>query len=216
MMKLIGARRMILLIALIAINAAIICAYLFMVEPMRQDAELQRDAARSEAESLQMKIQSVQQEVASTRENLPKYEALKTKGFFLDQDRFRLSRDLGDVRAAAGLKGFSYNIVTIQKIPNAEAEAGQMSLINSKVTVNNISMLVDTELYGFFDVLEAKFPAHVRINSFKIARAVVLTEDVLRSLSQPNAPPVVSAEVVFSWNTLVPIAADPANTTGVR
>ncbi len=123
-----------------------------------------------------------------------------------------MSRDLDAIRLAAGLRGFSYNINDIQTVKNADADAASMKLINSRILINNVGLLLDSDFYTFFDLMNDRFPSHLRMHSFMVSRTGPLTEQVLNGLSGPNALPVVVAEASYDWMTLVPLPpVDPNN-----
>lgn len=206
MMKLIGFKRALLLGIFLAINLVLGSVYLLGIEPMRSEAQMTYDSVNGEIGGLQGRIQNIKQEMALYQESLPKYEALHKNGFFLEQDRFRMGRDLGDVRGASGLRGFSYNIADIKDMPNSEAASQNMRLINSRIDINNVDTITDEEFYRFLDLMQTQFPTHVRVQSFRMQRAGILDEQVLKSLAGGQTIRIVDAAAVIDWMTIVPLA----------
>lgn len=205
-MKLIGIRRALVLVFLLALNAAVAFVYLGMIEPMRQEAEASRNGVIGQIADLQSRILNVKQELILFRENLPKYQVLEGRGFFLGQDRFKMGRDLGDVRTLAGLSGFSYNINDIKTVENADAAAAQLKLITSRIQVSNVVTLLDNNFYAFLDMMDEAFPAHVRLHSFTVKKSASLDEAALQAISKNQQVNLMTAEATFDWLTVVPDA----------
>lgn len=208
-MKLIGVRRALVLVFLAVLNLAVAFVYLGVVEPMRQEATMARDGVAGQIADLQSRIQNIKQELELFHQNLPKYQALEKRGFFLGQDRFKMGRDLGDVRTLAGLSGFSYNINDIKPIENNDAASVQMRLINSRIQVSNVVTLLDNNFYTFLDMMNEAFPSHVRLHSFTVRKSAPLSETALTAITKKQQVNLMTAEANFDWLTMVP--ADAAN-----
>ena len=204
MIKLIGFKRAVILGILLLLNLALASAYLLAFQPMQSNATMARDGVTAEISDLQGRIQNVKQEMELFKQNLPKYEALQQRGFFLDQDRFRLSRDLDAARTASGVKAFSYNIADIAQVYNMDASANMQRLILSRIDVNNVDILVDSDFFLFIDLMQQRFPAHLRLHSFHIRRAADLTEETLKVIASGQPARIIEADAIFDWMTLVP------------
>jgi hypothetical protein len=213
-MKLIGVRRALILVFLLVLNLAVAFVYLGMIEPMRQGAESSRNGVVSQISDLQSRIQNIKQELDLFHQNLPKYQALETRGFFLGQDRFKMGRDLGDVRTLAGLSGFSYNINDIKTIDNNDTASIQMNLIASRIQVSNVVTLLDNNVYTFLDMMNEAFPAHVRLNSFTVKKSNPLSEAALTAITKNQQVSLMTAEATFDWLTIVPIEASKTEEGG--
>lgn len=203
-MKLIGLRRALVLLFLLVLNLAVVYVYLGVMEPMREAAENDRNGMLGQISDLRSRIENVKNELVLFKQNLPKFEALQKRGFFLEQDRFKIGRDLGDVRTLAGLRGFSYNVNDITKIDNGDAQAIQMRLIDSRITVAKVVSFLDSDFYTFVDMMNEAFPSHVRLQSFSVKRAAPLNEASLSAISQNQSIELMQAEAVFDWITVVP------------
>lgn len=210
MIKLIGFKRAIILGVLLAINIVLACAYLFAFQPMQMDALAGRDGVTAEISDLQSRIQNVKQEIELFNQNLPKYQALQGRGFFLEQDRFRLGRDLDAARVASGVKAFSYNVANIADVPNADATANGQKLILSRIDITNPDLVTDVEFYQFLDTMLQQFPAHLRLNAFHLRRSDTLREETLKMIAAGQPAYIMQGDAVFDWMTMVPIAAPAA------
>lgn len=219
-MKLIGIKRLILLMILIGLNAFIAASYFLWIEPMRGEAQTKLTGLQSDISSLQNKIQNTKTELAEYATNLPKYQALQGRGFMSSQDRFQITRDLDDVRKRADMGNFSFRIDDLRNVENADAAAANMKVINSRINVENVGSLLDINIYNYIDLMANSFPSHVRINSFKIERKEKLTPQILLKIADTKGVNVslVNASAVFDWLTYVPLAApaDPNNPNAPR
>lgn len=217
-MKLIGIKRALILAILLAINLAIAGLYFLVIEPMRSRASGQLAVIESQIAGLQGKIQGVKRELADFKVNLPKYEELKSVGFFNAQDRFDLMRHLDRVKDNAGLPGFPFDVTEIKEITNSDAAASKSRLVYSRISVKDVPTLVDNDFYSFIDVMQTTFPAHVRLNSFTISRVSRFDAAFLQQIRKKEKNSAVTASVAFDWLTIVPAATDnkPASGWGQR
>lgn len=212
MIKMIGIKRLLMLGILLGINVALLVAYLFVVEPMRSEAQQKSDGISSEISDLQNKIQNTKQDLADFKRDLPKFKELQGKGFMSTQDRFQLSRDLNDVRNAAALAGFSFNVDDIKNVDNAEAKAAQEQLILSRITVDNVTSILDINFYDFIDKMQTMFPAHVRLESFSIERKDPVNQATLQKIAAKQPVSLFTAKASFDWLTMIPLP--PPTTPG--
>lgn len=217
-MKLIGIKRALLLAILLAINLAIAGLFFFVIEPMRAGATQQLAGIEGQIAGLQSKIQNVKRELEDFNRNLPKYEELKTVGFFNSQDRFDLMRHLDDVRLKNNLQGFPFDVTEIKEISNSDAAMSQSRLIRSRINIKEVPVLVDSDFFQFVDVMKEAFPAHVRLQSFKISRVNQFDAEFLKQIRKKEKNSGIAAQVEFDWLTIVPAADDkkPASGWGGR
>jgi hypothetical protein len=210
-MKLIGIKRLIILAALLGVNVVIAMLYFLWVDPMVGDAQSKLSAVNGQISSLQGNIRSVKSNLAEFKRNLPKYEAFKSSGFMGEQDRFKASHVLDDLRVKAGLGGFSFNINDVEEISNQEASAAKMKIIRSKIDVKDFSFLLDNNFYGFLDLLHQQFPEEAIFRQFEIVRKDPLDAAALQKISVGQAPQLLTASASFSWITIVPQTEKDAN-----
>lgn len=203
-MKLIGVKRALLLAILLAINLAIAAVFFLQIGPMRDDAQHNLDLVNGQISEQSQKIANIKADLATFNKTLPDYQALQKKGFTLDQDRFRMSRDLDDVRQNAQLAGFSFTINDVKKIDNPDAQAANMQLIDSRIKIENVVSLLDLNFYDFVDAMQTDFPAHVRVQSFQIQRKDPLNGDTLLHIARKEPVNLISATAEFDWLTVVP------------
>lgn len=217
-MKLIGIKRLILLAILAGINAAIAAAYFLWIGPMLGDAQNSLNAISGEISQLQGKIQNTKSEMADYKENLPRYEQLKARGFMSGQDRFQISRDLDAVRKASELGGFSFNISDLRTVASDDATAAQLKVLNSRIKLDQVGSMIDKNFYDFAERMGTTFPAHVRLQKMEVKRSLPLNTPTMRRIQQLENVPLLTASTEFDWVTVVPAAppADPNNPNAPR
>ncbi|TAL35553.1 MAG: hypothetical protein EPN97_07210 [Alphaproteobacteria bacterium] len=203
-MKLIGVKRTLILAILLAINLAVAAVFFLQVDPMREDSLRKLSTMNSQIAEQSQKIANIKADLETFKATLPKYELLEKKGFTLNQDRFRMSRDLDDVRMKSSLAGFSFTINDIRKIDNADALAAQMQLIDSRIKIENVVSLLDLNFYDFIDIMQWQFPAHVRVQSFDVMRKDPLNSVALGHIAKGEPVNLISATAFFDWLTIVP------------
>lgn len=213
-MKLIGVKRALILAILFAINLAVAAVYFLQIGPMKEEAQARLNGVTAEISAQSQKIANIRADLAKFRETLPLYQELEKKGFALNQDRFRMSRDLDAVRNKAALTGFSFVINDIKKIQNAEADAAQLQVINSRIKIDNVVSLIDTPFYNFLDMMYSEFPTHVRMQSLEITRKDPLDAAALAKITRGEAVNLISAKAVFDWLTVVPKQDQPGGPGG--
>lgn len=203
-MKLIGVRRALILAILFAVNLAIAAAFFLQLSPMRDDAQRKLDGVNTQIGDTSQKIASIKSDLETFNKTLPQYQALQAKGFTLNQDRFRMSRDLDDVRKKAQLAGFSFSIADIKKIESADAKGANLQLIDSRIKIDNVVSLLDLNFYDFVDLMGSDFPLHVRLQSFDLLRKDPLNAAALAHIARKDPVNLISATAEFDWLTVVP------------
>jgi hypothetical protein len=203
-MKLIGVKRTLLLAILLAVNLAIAAVFFLQIYPMRDEAQAKLNAVNDEIDTQSQKIATIKADLETFKKTLPDYQELEKKGFTLNQDRFRMSRDLDDVRKKAELAGFSFTINDVKKVDNPDAQAAHMQLIDSRIKIENVVSLLDLNIYNFVDLMTTDFPTHLRVQSVEITRKDPLNAAALGKISLKQPVNLISAEAQFDWLTMVP------------
>ncbi|MCK4945984.1 MAG: hypothetical protein KAI61_07825 [Alphaproteobacteria bacterium] len=216
MIKLIGLRRIILFLCFMGINLLVASSYFLGLAPMRDEAQMHLNAVSAQISSLQNKIMNIQREVNSLKENQPKYQTLKDKGFFLVQDRFMIGRLLEEVRKKSQITSFSFTIENLKDVPNANAARMNYSLVSSRIKVEKIVSPLDSNVYIFLQLLADAFPEHTRFQNFEIKRTGEVTEAALSKIAMGKSVSFVDSSLTFDWMTLVPKVTEKPATAGFR
>lgn len=213
MIKLIGIKRTLILAILLAANLAVAGVLFLGILPMKSRASNQLVTVQGEISTLQGKISNVKQELEDFKRNLPKYEMLKSGGFFSGQDRFQLERDLAKVQEVSGVEGFSYNVSEVKTVENDDAKRSSSRIIKSEITIENPYVLVDGDFYGLVYAMMGSFPSHVRLQSFELSRKYDLDNETLKKIRTQELKSLLGAKAIFEWMTIVP-EEDKTKTSG--
>lgn len=202
MIKLLGFKRALLLGIFLAINLAIAGLYLLVVEPMRAEASTALTTIKGENSTLQGNIQSIKMEMQTLRESMPKYEAFRTRGFYLPQDRFEVSRHLEELKDVSGVSSFAFDIAPLTEIANPEAAAVQKRLIVSRIKLDPVSAPIDISFFDLLQAIDDTFPMHTRIQSFELKKSGPVNAAALDLIRQGKGSSI-QASVIFDWVTMV-------------
>ena len=201
MIKLLGFRRTLTLAILLGINAILLAAYFLWAQPQATDLEGQIAGLRAQLSSLQTNIQNTKSDMKMLQENLPLFDELKRRGFMQEQDRFVLSRAMEDIKTKAAIRGFSFSVGDIDVIDNQDAMAANKRLLHSRVSISNISSLLDVNFFDLMALIESDYPVQARINSFDISRSTELKSSDLEKLKSGPVS-MVTANLTFDWFSL--------------
>ncbi len=202
MIGLIGTKRLTMLAALVAANAALGgAAYAYLApQNMKLDRELKTATAqvaskRSEAQRLRDEIQTIQEEKE-------KFELLESAGFLEDQDRLDARKTMEAVQSYARVLSARYNIDpgVIQEID--ETNQAPQVLLNSPIKVD-VDALDDVDVYNFLYLMENAFPGHVAVKSIALERKLDLNEVTLRQIGSGIPTVMMAGEIVFDWKTML-------------
>jgi len=213
MIKLIGLKRALLLGAILSINLLIAAFYLLGVMPLRDDADASLTAVNGRISKTSSDIQNVKTVLANYTRDYAQYQALGSRGFFDPQDRFQAGHTLDALRTRANLLGYAYKLDSIKTIPNTDADAGNLSLIDTRITLEKISSTLDTNMYALIDSFATDFPQQARIANFSLKRIRDPDEASLKNIAKSSVAFVEGAMAV-DWLTVVPKTAAATDKPG--
>lgn len=202
MIELLGLKRAITLGVLLAINLVVAAAFFLLLMPMKSDADQKLATITNEISDTQTKIQNIKIELQQIKETMPKYDALAGKGFFLNQDRFYISRTLEELKNRSQIGGFSFSIDDIKEIQSADAVAAKRRLVASRIKIDRVMSLLDVGFFDFMNVIESTFPSHVRIQSFAVRKQGLINEDALRRIASGEGSNLIQANLEMDWLTM--------------
>lgn len=209
MIQLIGAKRAVIFGILLAVNLALAAAFFMAVGPMLADATTRLNVVNSEISRLTGDIENAKREAEELKKNLPHFNDLQARGFFLNQDRFMINRTLDELRTKSGVSGFSFNIDAMAKVGNAQAEAAQYQLTSSRIKIDKIETLTDADFFILLQNIVKAFPAHARVQSFELKRSAKIDEAALQRLARKEVVNFSEGEIVMDWLTMLEVKIDP-------
>ena len=94
MIKVIGAKLISIIAALILLNGGLFAAWFYMVSPMKEDANNELNTLNSKITQLRQKILNIKEEKKYYDENIGRYNALQATGYMTPQDELQLTQNL--------------------------------------------------------------------------------------------------------------------------
>lgn len=210
--KLIGGKRLAQLVVLGGINAVLLTVWLLLVMPLKDDSQTELSGIEAQISNLRTSILNIKDEMRFFQENQANYEAMKTSGFFMPQDRFVISRQLEDMRRVFRIIGFSYVIGDNEGVPNTDAQTSKSKLINSRIKFSNMNLYIDTDLYAFLNALNGFLPGYARINDIEIRRTNDFSNETLQKIMDKQPAGFLEATLTVDLLTMVPEADLPLQT----
>ena len=208
MIKLIGVQRIVAIVFLLAVNAAVGASWFFVMQPMQQQAQDNLNAVNAKINSLRLSIRNIKSELAQLKRDQGKYDALVNNGFFMQQDRFVIGKQLKTLRDQSGLMGFSYKVGDIRDIKDNDVAKAKYQLIDSQIDIDQVVSYTDINLFEFLQGLESNFPGHVRLDSFSVHRTGKIDKGMLKNIAEHKPVSLIDAKASFDWITMVPKSDD--------
>ncbi len=211
MIKLIGLKRLVVLVCVIALNLLALGVYLFSVGPMLSNVQMRQNSLNGEISGLRGRISAVRMDTAYLKKNLPKYTALQQSGFFTQQNRFTIKSAMEDMRVKAGISNFAYSVGKVHTISNADAAAIHYKLIASEIVINHIVSPLDSNIYLLAQDMGQSFPSFVRLEEMDVHRTKKVDAESLKAIAEGKPVSFVGAALTFESLALVP---NPPAATG--
>ncbi len=202
MIQVLGIKRILVLIILVAINAALAAGlYLYLVP---QNDQLERDlrstraqiaSKRTEADALRNEIQLIQQQKSQ-------FEDLRDAGFMNDQSRLMARRRIRDIQQYTRILSASYNIKPADVSPVA-AEGLEYVILSTPIDMD-VESQDDVDFYHFVYWMLYAFPGHMAIDELRMERVLDVNEATLRQIGAGQPTALVEGSMKFVWRTMVP------------
>jgi len=200
--KLVGAKRLTVLGALLFLLALDGGVYFAILTPMKERAESDLSRATGSVSSYRSKINNIQKDIDFLNENIPVYENILKQGLFDDQDRFRVVDVVNSLSTNAEVSKFSYNIGNREIIKSPDADKMGYAVIKRSIALTNIDAVIDVDVFSFFQHISYIFPKYVHIKGFTLKKNKDVTMDNLQKIANDENDNMVSASINFDWVTL--------------
>lgn len=203
MMRVLGIKRVLVLFVLVVINAAaagLLYGYL-MPEQIKTERALRSE--RSQIGKVQGDIARLQVEFDQLEEQQARFDALRNDGFFKDQDRREAEELLQQIQRSTKVNSALANIGAGSFETNEEAAKAGHRVLVSKVDLT-IAALDDVDVFHYLNLLQTHFPGHVAYEMIELNREMDVNAAVLRGIATGLNPNLVSANVQFTWRTMIP------------
>lgn len=203
MIKVLGTKRILILIGLLGLNillASTLYLYLFP-EETRKEREVR--AMRGQISNLRTDIDRLQIEFEQLEDQRASFEVLKEKGFLSDQGRRQAEKNLEAIQEKAEVISAIASIQSATIEENPEAEKADHVILSSPVTIK-IKAVDDIDVFKYLYLLDEFFPGHITVMNMVIERKANITSTILRSIASGGNPELVEAQINMIWRTMVP------------
>ncbi len=205
MIKVIGAKLISIITALIFLNGGLFAAWFYMVSPMKEDANKELKTLNAKITQLRQKILNIKEEKKYYDENIGKYNALQAKGYMTPQDELQLTQNLNAPYTAHHLINMSYDISSVQKLPSSEIDRTKHELIKRSIELQDIDAYFDTDIFKFIHDVNTKFPGHTRFKSITMTRKEPATfSAALDRIAMGTEEGIMTGNILLDWYAMVP------------
>jgi len=203
MIKVLGFRRVVIILALVAANVVLgFLAYMHFM-PQQEIKERELRGTRGQVSTLQSDIDGLLVEFDQLDEQREEFEELKKDGFFDGQSRRQAELIFKKIQERSGVISAVATVEAGAFEENNEAVRAKHRILKSPIKVN-IEAVNDLDVFRYIYLVDEFFPGHVAIDSIKLNRQSDVSGTVLRGIASGKTPPLVTAELAMSWRTMIP------------
>lgn len=204
MIKILGLKRVIVLVVLIAVNGVLGGLAYLVLQPNIDGMNKKHQVLKGEISKLQNDITQLQTEFVQIGESKERYKVLQDEGFFNDQNRRNAELKLEEIQARSRLISAVVSIGSGKLEVTPETKAVNYGLLNSLISVK-VEAVNDLDVFHYIDLIENSLPGYVSLSELSLDRKADLTSASLRALSSDKQPFLVEANLKFSWRTMIPV-----------
>ncbi|GEM_PF-1471213 len=203
MIDLIGKKRIVTLFLLSLLCAGFWTAGMVYVKPMADVANMNLDEEKIKTAQYEREIDKLDKMSVLMKERGGEYKNVILKGFLEEQDRIQARRKIQDVRVLADIPIMSYKIDKQLDVTNSMAQQAGYDLRSSNLSFE-LTAYTDTDVLRFIELLKQEFQGQLVLSNMVLSKK---SNDLDiggggDSVMNPLYVPRISAELVFSWNTI--------------
>ncbi len=205
MIRVLGTKRILMLVFLLAINVAMATTVYMYLMPQHVKKERELMALKKQVNGVRDDIGRMQIEFDQLADQQNQFEKLKEKGFFYDQGRRKAEIVLETIQKQAGVIAAVATIHAGATEDNDEAKKAEYKVLKSAVQIH-VDAVDPVDIYRYIYLLDNFFPGHVQIDGIRMERTAEVTGPVLRGIASGANPVLVQADIDLTWRTMVPQA----------
>jgi len=205
MMQVLGTKRVLVLIILIAVNAALAAATYLYAKPGRVDTERQLNMTRAQITQKRNEADKLRNEFEQIQAQKGDFEHLQAAGYISDQNRLVARRRITDIQEYSRVLKAGYNINSATIEEGKEVKDIGYVVLNSPISVD-IEAMDDRDFYAFIYWMQNAFPGHISVTDLTIDRVLDINEATLRAIGAGTQVSLIKGNVDFTWRTMVPEA----------
>lgn len=203
MIKLIGIRRLALIVILGAVTALFAAINYNYLVPRAEELRRSAQTLRGQVNTTINETQTMREEYESVHDQVRLFDTLKAIGFFADQDRHEVRRRLEALHGYAGVLDVQYEIRPV-RVERSEvlSNAGRV-MLRTPMRLS-VDAMDDQDIYRFLYMLTTSFPGHMVLENMDVRRVADVNEVTLRQIGSGSALTLVRANMNMLWHTIVP------------
>lgn len=203
MIKVLGVKRLVGIVVLLALNAAVAAAVYMYFMPNKQKVEKELRKTKATVASKRNEISRIRDEFDRINQQKVLFGELEKMGFFGDQDRFETQRRIEAINEMTDVLNARYEIREAQTEENDMTKKAGHAILNTAIRID-IDALDDLDFYNFLYWVEYGFSGHTNITHLTLERVLDVNEATLRMVGSNNPKPMVKGAFEFNWRTLIP------------
>ncbi len=203
MIKIIGFKRLIILVVFLLINAFLAFLIYGYLVPQQEVKDRRERSLRSQVSSVQSDIDRVQLEFEQIDRQQDEFDVLKEQGFFSVQSRNDAKKMFSEFQDRSNVISAVVSVKPGVAVDDEDASKANHKLLVSPINID-IEAFDDGDVYRYISLLENEFPGHISLDSLEMTRVRDVNAAVLRAISSGANPVMIKAKIILSWRTMVP------------
>ncbi|MCK5385115.1 MAG: hypothetical protein KAJ29_06010 [Alphaproteobacteria bacterium] len=202
MIRIIGVKRLIILVVLLAFNGILASGLYLYVFPEGQKIESKQKAQRRKLSTLQKNISRMQIEFEQLDQQQGRFDKLKEEGFFSTQDRADAKEIFSLIQKQSGVISALVSVKPGNVVDDIEAKEAKHKVLVSDASVE-IKAFDDNDVYHYIDLVQKTFPGVMSIQHISVHREKDISNALLRAIANGASPELVKANIEFLWSTMI-------------
>ena len=153
--------------------------------------------------SVQSDIDRIQIEFEQLDEQQARFDALKERGFFSNQERSDAKELFSAIQNESKVISAVVNVKSGAALDDKEAQKANHKVLLSPVEIT-IESFDDATIYKYLRLVQERFPGYMSVESIRMERLQDISAPVLRAIASGSNVALVRATVELSWRTLIP------------
>lgn len=191
-----------ILLFLLAVNAALAAALYLYVQPQSQSVARELGATRSQVSTMRADASALRDDIEQIEEKKTYFNNLQAVGFMSDQNRLVARRRIMDIQQYSKVLKATYDISSAEVLANNNLTNSNQVVLSSKLGVN-IDAMDDIDFYSFIYWLRNTFPGHVSIDSLTLERVADVNDVTVRQIGSGVPMTMVKGGLQAKWRTIV-------------
>ncbi|PZO88029.1 MAG: hypothetical protein DI626_02660 [Micavibrio aeruginosavorus] len=201
MIRRIGFKRLVALIALSVILVGLVLFNNTVVEPQTLEGQRKIRAVTTEMGTLNDELTVMRDDYARFMERKETFERMTRTGFFNDQERVRARERFDTIRELSKVISARYELRAAMIEQNDDIKDTGYVIMRTSVSIN-LAALTDIDIYRFVYYLTYAYPGQISISSLVVKRERKIDQETLREIGTGKMPEIVTGRVEFMWTTM--------------